>query len=94
MELSERLCYVQGCHVELHPASGGTAGRPLVPKCIRYQDGERILQEAREAGPLGFVSHVRIQGAFMSDGTAREAHSPQRCWAWEEFLVASGIGRE
>jgi hypothetical protein len=86
----ERLCYVQGCHLELHPASGGVAGRSLTPRCVRYRDGERILGEAKEAGPLGFAGVVQGQTPFMSDGVRG---STQRCWAWEEFLIASGIGR-
>lgn len=87
----QRKCNVGGCRVgeEFQTESGESSRR----MCARYRDGQGIIDKAHAAGALLFVETIRRETPFMSDPSSVDGPVGV-CWAWEEFLIASGIGRE
>lgn len=97
-----KVCDVEGCEIGKDLADVDSGSRASKRegfggrvRCARYVQGDALISQAREAGPLDFVRVIRDGSGLVSssDGSQVDSAGRVRCWGWEEFLVASGIGR-
>lgn len=91
-------CHIEGCRIgePVNKIETGNDGNLVsVPgrrRCIRIDDAEDLLKRAAAAGDVIYVETIRRGTPEISSG--EDGVGVGRCWAWEEFLVASGFGRE
>ncbi len=93
----EGQCQIEGCKIGTQgrrietDAQGNLVSVEGLRRCLRSGISEAVIRQAA-AQPLLFAETIRRETPAISSG--EDGTGVGRCWAWEEFLVASGVGRE